>query len=204
MKAFKRSLVAARRRRRDGRRRSAGAGLRQRRQDRRAVRHVEPLHRPRRRGLGRSRRGWRSRIPASRSAASRSRSCPPTTRTSPTSARHRAPVVRRRQGRRHRRRAELGRRAGGQPDHADKNKAFLVSGAASSDLTGKACSPNTIHWTYDTWMLANGTGSAIVKTGGDCGSSSPPTTRSAMRSSATPRRSCSRTAARCWARCAIR
>ena len=49
----------------------------------------------------------------------------------------------------------------------DKGKAFLVSGAATSDLTGKACSPNTIHWTYDTWMLANGTGSAIVKTGGD-------------------------------------
>jgi len=49
----------------------------------------------------------------------------------------------------------------------DKGKAFLVSGAASSDLTGKSCSPNTIHWTYDTWMLANGTGNAIVKTGGD-------------------------------------
>src|SRR5918999_3647234 len=49
----------------------------------------------------------------------------------------------------------------------DKGKVFLVSGAASSDLTGKACSPNTVHWTYDTWMLANGTGSAIVKTGGD-------------------------------------
>jgi branched-chain amino acid transport system substrate-binding protein len=49
----------------------------------------------------------------------------------------------------------------------DKAKAFLVSGAASSDLTGKACSPNTVHWTYDTWMLANGTGGAIVKTGGD-------------------------------------
>src|SRR6266478_8740207 len=48
----------------------------------------------------------------------------------------------------------------------DKGKAFLVSGAASSDLTGKACSPNTIHWTYDTWALAHGTGSAIVKTGG--------------------------------------
>src|SRR3954454_10481242 len=48
----------------------------------------------------------------------------------------------------------------------EKNKAFLVSGAASSDLTGKACSPNTIHWTYDTWMLAHGTGSAIVQTGG--------------------------------------
>ena len=49
----------------------------------------------------------------------------------------------------------------------DKGKAFLVSGAATSDLTGKACNANTIHWTYDTWMLANGTGSAIVKTGGD-------------------------------------
>jgi branched-chain amino acid transport system substrate-binding protein len=49
----------------------------------------------------------------------------------------------------------------------DKGKAFLASGPATSDLTGKACSPNTVHWTYDTWMLANGTGSAIVKTGGD-------------------------------------
>jgi branched-chain amino acid transport system substrate-binding protein len=49
----------------------------------------------------------------------------------------------------------------------EKGKAFLVSGAAASDLTGKACSPNTIHWTYDTWALANGTGKAIVKTGGD-------------------------------------
>ena len=49
----------------------------------------------------------------------------------------------------------------------DKGKAFIVSGAATADLTGKACTPNTIHWTYDTWMLANGTGNAIVKTGGD-------------------------------------
>jgi branched-chain amino acid transport system substrate-binding protein len=49
----------------------------------------------------------------------------------------------------------------------DKGKAFINSGAATSDLTGKACSPNTVHWTYDTWMLANGTGSAMVKTGGD-------------------------------------
>ncbi len=49
----------------------------------------------------------------------------------------------------------------------DKGKAFINSGAATSDLTGKACSANTVHWTYDTWMLANGTGSAIVKTGGD-------------------------------------
>ena len=49
----------------------------------------------------------------------------------------------------------------------EKNKVFLVSGAAASNLTGKDCSPNTIHWTYDTWALANGTGKAIVKTGGD-------------------------------------
>jgi branched-chain amino acid transport system substrate-binding protein len=48
----------------------------------------------------------------------------------------------------------------------DKNKIMLNSGAATSALTGTACSPNTVHWTYDTWMLANGTGAAIVKTGG--------------------------------------
>jgi branched-chain amino acid transport system substrate-binding protein len=50
---------------------------------------------------------------------------------------------------------------------AQKNKVFLVSGAAASDLTGPKCNANTVHWTYDTWMLANGTGKAIVKTGGD-------------------------------------
>jgi branched-chain amino acid transport system substrate-binding protein len=49
----------------------------------------------------------------------------------------------------------------------EKNKVMLVSGGASSDITGKDCTPNTIHWTYDTWALANGTGQAIVKTGGD-------------------------------------
>jgi branched-chain amino acid transport system substrate-binding protein len=48
----------------------------------------------------------------------------------------------------------------------EKNKVFLVSGAATSDLTGAKCSPNTVHWTYDTWMLANGTGKALVKSGG--------------------------------------
>jgi branched-chain amino acid transport system substrate-binding protein len=50
---------------------------------------------------------------------------------------------------------------------ATKNKMFIVSGAAASDLTGPKCNANTIHWTYDTWMLANGTGKAMVKTGGD-------------------------------------
>ena len=49
----------------------------------------------------------------------------------------------------------------------EKNKVFLISGAASSDLTGPKCTPNNVHWTYDTWMLANGTGRALVKTGGD-------------------------------------
>jgi branched-chain amino acid transport system substrate-binding protein len=49
----------------------------------------------------------------------------------------------------------------------EKNKIHINSGAASSDLTGKACSPNTIHWTYDTYALAQGTGGAMVKAGGD-------------------------------------
>ncbi|MDO8359817.1 MAG: ABC transporter substrate-binding protein [Devosia sp.] len=48
----------------------------------------------------------------------------------------------------------------------EKNKIFMNSGAGSADLTGAKCSPNTIHWTYDTWALAHGTGNAVVKTGG--------------------------------------
>jgi branched-chain amino acid transport system substrate-binding protein len=50
---------------------------------------------------------------------------------------------------------------------AQKNKVFVGSGPASSDLTGPKCTANTVHWTYDTWMLANGTGKAVVKNGGD-------------------------------------
>ena len=49
----------------------------------------------------------------------------------------------------------------------EKNKVHLNSGSATSDLTNKACSPNTVHWAYDTYMLSNGTGKALVKTGGD-------------------------------------
>lgn len=49
----------------------------------------------------------------------------------------------------------------------EKNKVFLNSGAGTADLTGPACTPNTVHWTYDTWALANGTGSAMVANGGD-------------------------------------
>jgi branched-chain amino acid transport system substrate-binding protein len=50
---------------------------------------------------------------------------------------------------------------------ANKNKLFIVSGAAASDLTGAKCNADTIHWTYDTWMLSNGTATAMVRTGGD-------------------------------------
>ena len=49
----------------------------------------------------------------------------------------------------------------------DKNIVYLNSGAAASDLTNSACTPNLVHWTYDTYLLANGTGKAVVKNGGD-------------------------------------
>jgi branched-chain amino acid transport system substrate-binding protein len=49
----------------------------------------------------------------------------------------------------------------------EKNVVNLNSGSATSDLTNAACNANTIHWAYDTYMLANGTGKAIVKAGGD-------------------------------------
>ncbi|NBW55111.1 MAG: ABC transporter substrate-binding protein [Betaproteobacteria bacterium] len=48
----------------------------------------------------------------------------------------------------------------------EKGKIHINTGAATADLTGKACSPNTVHWLYDTWMLANGTGKAVVQHGG--------------------------------------
>lgn len=49
----------------------------------------------------------------------------------------------------------------------EKGKALIVSGGGTSDLTGPQCAPYTIHWTFDTWSLAHGTGSAVVKQGGD-------------------------------------
>ena len=49
----------------------------------------------------------------------------------------------------------------------EKGKIMLNSGAATSDLTGAQCSPNTVHWTYDTVMLSNGTAGAMTKAGGD-------------------------------------
>ena len=49
----------------------------------------------------------------------------------------------------------------------EKNKVYLNVGAASSALTGAQCSPNFIHWCYDTYMLSKSTGGAMVKAGGD-------------------------------------
>jgi len=49
----------------------------------------------------------------------------------------------------------------------EKNSIMINTGAASSDLTNAQCSPNTVHWVYDTYMLANSTGQALVKAGGD-------------------------------------
>lgn len=49
----------------------------------------------------------------------------------------------------------------------ERNKVLLASGPASSDFTGKACSPNTVQWTYDTYALSKGTGGALTRAGGD-------------------------------------
>ena len=46
------------------------------------------------------------------------------------------------------------------------NKVILVSGSSSSDLTGKSCSPNLVHWTYDTYALSSGTTRAVLAGGG--------------------------------------
>ncbi len=48
----------------------------------------------------------------------------------------------------------------------DKNKVFIGSGAGSSELTGARCSPNTVHWTYDTWELGHALGKAVMERGG--------------------------------------
>ena len=48
----------------------------------------------------------------------------------------------------------------------DKNKVLIGSGAGTSELTGKQCSPNTVHWTYDTWALGHSLAHAVVQRGG--------------------------------------
>src|SRR3954471_25067593 len=49
----------------------------------------------------------------------------------------------------------------------EKNKVFLASGASTAALTGAQCTPNTVHWTYDTYILAKSTSQAMVRNGGD-------------------------------------
>ncbi|KNY20468.1 ABC transporter substrate-binding protein [Methylobacterium sp. ARG-1] len=49
----------------------------------------------------------------------------------------------------------------------EKKKITITTGAASSDLTGKACTPYGYHWAYDTRALAVGTGGALTRAGGD-------------------------------------
>ncbi len=48
----------------------------------------------------------------------------------------------------------------------DKNKVMIATTAGSSDISGKACTPNTLHWTWDTWSNSHGTAEAIVRSGG--------------------------------------
>jgi branched-chain amino acid transport system substrate-binding protein len=52
------------------------------------------------------------------------------------------------------------------PIAQEKNKVALFTASGTSDLTGKACTPNSVHWTYDTWALSHGTADAITKGGG--------------------------------------
>jgi branched-chain amino acid transport system substrate-binding protein len=52
------------------------------------------------------------------------------------------------------------------PLTAELNKVALFTASGTSDLTGKACTPNSVHWTYDTWALAHGTADAMTKAGG--------------------------------------
>jgi branched-chain amino acid transport system substrate-binding protein len=49
----------------------------------------------------------------------------------------------------------------------EKNKVLLLSGPAYVEFTGKECAPTTVHWTYDSYAMANGTARAVVKQGGD-------------------------------------
>ena len=90
------------------------------------------------------------------------------------------------QGRHHRRRPQLGVALAVNDIVREKNKVFLNSGAGTSDLTGKACTPNTVHWTYDTWALANGTGKQSCRPAATPGSSSLTTTPSGRRLNGTP------------------
>jgi branched-chain amino acid transport system substrate-binding protein len=49
----------------------------------------------------------------------------------------------------------------------ERNRVLLISSSGSSDLTGKSCSPTSVHWTYDTYALAETAGKAMIQQGGD-------------------------------------
>lgn len=53
------------------------------------------------------------------------------------------------------------------PVAKEKNRITIVNGAAATLITGKNCTDTNVHYTYDTYALANGTGKAVVKQGGD-------------------------------------
>src|SRR6266478_4231027 len=78
----------------------------------------------------------------------------------------------------------------------DKDRIAIVNGSGASRLTGDACTPNSIHYAYDTYALAKGTGTAMMKAGGTSCIFSLPTMRSATRSKPIQRPSSSRLAAR--------
>jgi branched-chain amino acid transport system substrate-binding protein len=71
----------------------------------------------------------------------------------------------------------------------DKKKITMTTGAATTDLTGKQCTPYGFHWAYDTHALAVGTAAHWWKTAATNGSSSPLTTPSATPSRSRPRNS---------------
>jgi branched-chain amino acid transport system substrate-binding protein len=86
----------------------------------------------------------------------------------------------------------------------DKDRIAIVNGSGASRLTGDACTPNSIHYAYDTYSLAKGTGTAMMKAVERAGISSRRIMRLVMRSKPIRRPSSRRSAVRCWARRAIR
>ena len=53
------------------------------------------------------------------------------------------------------------------PVCVERDKVHMNASAGTSELTGRACTPNSVHWSYDTWCLSNTSGTAITKGGGD-------------------------------------
>ena len=86
----------------------------------------------------------------------------------------------------------------------EKNKIMIATSTASSDVTGSACTPNSMHWVFDTYMEAKSTGGAMVKAGGDTWYFITPNYAFGAATQRDTTRSSRRPAARCWARRSIR